>query len=263
MKKKEEPTKPIIKTTYPLQRHQLFLLHFAGGSRYSFDFLKQHLGTHIDFLPLEIPGRGKRFKEALLKNKSEAVQDYCRQIKTLRNKQPYIIYGHSMGATLGLNIVAELEKENDAPVHLILSGNSGPGIKEYIGEKELPKRHSMNDIEFKAELRRLGGVPEEVLENSELYDLFSPIMRADFEILEKGENTENGLMIHTPIYAMMGSEESTKDHIGNWKKFTTKKFTSEIVSGNHFFINEHPEKIAEVINTLTSQPQKIIKSIFI
>ncbi|MBC8756498.1 thioesterase [Kordia sp. YSTF-M3] len=263
MKKKEERTKTIIKTTYPLQRHQLFLLHFAGGSKYSFDSLKEHLGMHIDFLPLEIPGRGKRFKEALLKSKTEAVQDYCQQIKTLRNEQPYIIYGHSMGATLGLNIVAELEKENDAPVHLILSGNSGPGIKEYVGGKELPKRYSMNDIKFKEELRRLGGVPEEVLENNELYDLFSPIMRADFEILEKEENSEKGLMIHTPIHAMMGSEEKTKDHIANWKKFTSKKFTSEIVEGNHFFINEHPQKIAEVINAISSQPPKMTKSIFI
>lgn len=263
MKKKEELAKSNIKTTYPLQRHQLFLLHFAGGSRYSFDFLKQYMGMHIDFLPLEIPGRGKRFKEALLKNKTEAVQDYCKQIKAFRNKQPYIIYGHSMGATLGLNIVAELEKENDAPIHLILSGNSGPGIEEYVDGEKLPERHSMDDATFKAELRRLGGIPEEVLENKELYDLFSPIMRADFEILEKDAYSEKGLKINTPIYAMMGSEETTKDDIDNWKNFTTKKCTSEIVEGNHFFINEHPKRIAEVINTISSQPQKTIKSIFI
>ena len=46
---------------------------------------------------------------------------------------------------------------------------------------------SKADSEFKEELRSLGGVPEEILEDEDLYNYFSPIMRADFEILEKNK----------------------------------------------------------------------------
>ena len=76
---------------------QLFLLHFAGGSCYSFDFLKQHLDSRFEFIPLELPGRGRRTNENLLNNKEKAINDYLAQIKLIRNGEPYVIYGHSMG----------------------------------------------------------------------------------------------------------------------------------------------------------------------
>src|SRR5690349_18687727 len=109
---------------------QLFLLHFAGGSTYSFDFLKKHLKTDIEFLPLELPGRGKRSTEKLIKTKQEAIEDYLSQILKLRNGSPFIVYGHSMGATLGLSVVSGLEKRGHFPEQLIVSGNSGPGSKK-------------------------------------------------------------------------------------------------------------------------------------
>ena len=177
---------------YSQNKIQLFLLHFAGGSCYSFDFLRSYIHKDIDFIPLEIPGRGKRFKENVLKDKKGAVQDYVNQIKSLRNDQPYLIYGHSMGATLGLSVVNEMQKKGDFPLQLIVSGNPGPGIKELEVKQQ---RYLMNDSDFKKELRKLGGVPEEVLESEELYEFFGPIMRADFEVLEKDDFSEKGIKI--------------------------------------------------------------------
>lgn len=223
---------------------QLFLLHFAGGSCYSFDFLRSYINADIDFIPLEIPGRGKRFKESALKDKNEAIQDYVHQIKSLRNDQPYVIYGHSMGATLALSVANEMQKKGDLPLHLIVSGNPGPGIKE-PGSKR--KRYLMNDVDFKNELRKLGGVPEEVLESEDLYGFFGPIMRADFEILEKDNFSEEGIKIETPILALMGSEEEQEDKINNWKNFTSNSFASQIFKGNHFFIHEYPKELAQII----------------
>ena len=229
---------------YAQNKIQLFLLHFAGGSCYSFDFLRSYINKDIDFIPLEIPGRGKRFKESALKDKKEAIQDYVHQIKSLRNDQPYLIYGHSMGATLGLSVVNEMQKKGDLPLHLIVSGNPGPGIKELDAKEH---RYLMNDSDFKKELRKLGGVPEEVLESEELYEFFGPIMRADFEILEKDNFSEEGIKIDIPIHAIMGSEEEEVHRIKNWEKFTSKYFTSKICTGNHFFIHEYPKELAQII----------------
>lgn len=227
---------------------QLFLLHFAGGSCYSFEFLKRIISSDIDFIPLEIPGRGKRFGETLLKNKELVILDYFNQIKKIRNNQPYIIYGHSMGASIGLDLTKKMEDFNDPPYHLIVSGNPGPGIKEFEGEKE-KKRYLMNDGEFKEELRKLGGVPEEIFENEDLYEFFDPIMRADFEVLEKEEDTKINFVIETSIYALMGSDERHKDNIQNWNKFTAGKFQFQILNGDHFFINDHPEYLAKILES--------------
>ncbi|TGD57487.1 thioesterase II family protein [Flavobacterium humi] len=224
---------------------QLFVLHFAGGSTYSFDFLKKHLKTDIEFLPLELPGRGKRSTEKLIKAKQEAIEDYLGQILKLRDGSPFIVYGHSMGATLGLSVVSGLEKRGHFPEQLIVSGNSGPGSKK---EREIV-RYLLNDTEFKEELRYLGGVPEEVLTDEELFDYFAPIIRADFECLEKDTALEKGILITTPIYAIMGTEEETCSEIENWDRFTTSRLKHKILEGNHFFLYNHAEEIAKIVRS--------------
>lgn len=222
---------------------QLFLLHFAGGSVYSFDFLKKNLGKDITFIPLELPGRGKRYHEELIKNKEEAVNDYCNQIRLLRDGKPYLIYGHSMGATLGLSVAAKLEAAGDRPLKLIVSGNAGPGVKK----ENAIIRYLLDDHEFKRELKELGGMPYEVLENIDLYSYFSPIMRADFECIEKYFFSEKGIQINVPIHAIMGNEEKTSDKIENWKNFTKSDFEYTILKGNHFFIYDHPVQLLNII----------------
>lgn len=220
---------------------QVFLLHFAGGNCYSFQFLKPYMPREISFFSLELPGRGKRMKEPLLIDQSRAIEDYLQQIQSLRNDKPFLVYGHSMGASLGLRLTKRLEEVGDAPARLIVSGNAGPGT----GEKK--KRSEMNDVELKEELRKLGGVPEEVLENEELYNFFIPIMKADFKLLEDGDEPGEAFKLNTGITAVMGEQEETAAKIGNWARFTQAGFDHQLLSGNHFFIHDHPAKMTRLI----------------
>lgn len=224
---------------------QLFLLHFAGGNVYSFEFLRKEI-TNSDFIPLELPGRGKRHRENLITDKDQAIEDYYNQIKALRNGSPYLIYGHSMGATLGLSVAAKMEMAGDAPKALIVSGNPGPGIKK---SKDF-LYHELDDFNFKKELLNLGGISTAITENKDLFDYFLPIIRADFECLEKGFFSEEGLKLKTPIHALMGAGEETKNRIENWKNFTNGAFTSEIWNGNHFFIHNNAAALARIFTSL-------------
>jgi surfactin synthase thioesterase subunit len=235
------------------------MLHFAGGSSYSFDFMKEYLKQTYDIIPLELPGRGKRIKEDLLKDKHSAIKDYVHQIKALRNQQPYLIYGHSMGADLGFYVTKIMEHHRDAPQFLITSGNAGPGVDEVDEEGNVIKRNRylMSDVQFKSELREMGGMPEEMLDDEDIFDFFNPIIRADFEILEKVNYLSTELTIHTPIHAIMGSEEQTAEQIQNWKRLTTKAFYSTIMEGNHFFIHDHPYQMAQIIVNCKKQRQSM------
>ncbi len=227
---------------------QLFLLHFAGGNCYSYDFLKSNIkNRNVEVFSLELPGRGKRYKEDLIFDKKEAIDDYVTQIKKNRNKLPYIVYGHSMGATLGLSVVSEMEKENDPPVKLVVSGNAGPGTEEKDVKRAGQKLYSLTDDDFKDLLRELGGIPEAVIKNKELFDYFGPIIRADFEILDKKQDFEWNLKINTPIHALMGDAEKLIEYIDNWKNYTVSHFTSQLLPGNHFFIYDHPDELVNII----------------
>lgn len=226
---------------YSRQLPQLLLLHYAGGNIYSFNFLKRYLEPYFEVVCIELPGRGRRMNETLLKEKEKAVDDQFNEIIKHRKKGVnFAVYGHSMGAILGLEVTRKLEENNDSPICLIATGNAGPGTYR----KEL--RYNLDTPIFKEKLKELGGIPNEVYENKELFGFFEPILRADFEIVER-DIDEEILSINCPIYCAMGSEEKYVAKISNWQNFTNKHFEYEIFEGNHFFINNHPERVAQFI----------------
>lgn len=178
--------------------------------------------------------------EGLIRDFNIAALDIFDQIIWKLNGSHFLIYGHSMGANLALCVTSMLEKTKKFPQCLIVSGNPGPGI---VKDEQ---RYLFDWEELVKELRDLGGISDELFENREVLDFFEPILRADFEISEKSK-LETGVLVNTPIYAMMGSDEKKVGAIANWGKFTNSRFKYEIVAGGHFFIYDNGEKIAKTI----------------
>jgi external thioesterase TEII len=237
-----------------MQKPQLFLLHFAGGNCYSFQFLFPLL-HEFEVIALELPGRGKRMTERLLTNFAAAAEDTYQQILKKRNAAPCLMYGHSMGAYLGLKVSEMLEKVLMPVDYLIVSGNPGPGIKD-------PKmRYRMEQNLFIEELKIMGGIPSLFFEDKELMDFFLPILRADFEIAEKNE-LKRDIVLNCPVFAMMGTEEEDGNKISNWANYTRSHFDYRLLKGGHFFINDHAYELAAAIKdcykqTKITQCQKI------
>ncbi|WP_160715579.1 thioesterase II family protein [Chitinophaga solisilvae] len=224
-----------------MKKPQLFLLHFAGGNAWSFDFLKPYL-QNFDVVVPELPGRGKRMAEPLLTEFSQGVADVYQHVTGKLSGPPFFIYGHSMGAYLTLKLGHMLEQNGYRPAALIVSGNAGPHP-----EATKKKYYRMPHHVFLKELEELGGIPPDILSNPEYFEYFEPMLRADFELSE-----EHGLIqdfaVKAPIYAMMGTEEEGVGNIANWQRFTASWFRYETLPGGHFFIHHHPERIAAVIN---------------
>lgn len=224
-----------------MNKAQLFLIHFAGGNSYSFRFMNLFF-KDFEIISLELPGRGKRVTEQLITDFDQAAQDIFNQIRKKRIDSKFAIYGHSMGASLALRVTKLLENINDCPACIFVSGNPGPGVSDN------KKRYLLEKKEFIEELKKLGGVSDELIDNRELFDFFEPILRADFEIAENNK-LEFETAVVTPIYAMMGSEEGMVEKISNWSNYTNAHFDYEIMEGDHFFIHNHASKIARIIKT--------------
>lgn len=222
-----------------MRKNQIFLLQFAGGNCYSYQFLERFFSKGFEVHALELPGRGKRIAESCFNTLDHAIEDYFNQVRAKRSKMPYIIYGHSMGALMGLFVTKKLETINDPPIELIVTGNAGPKI----GFDK--KTYMLPDNRFKEEIRKLGGTPEEVIENQEIYDFFSPILRADLEILER--TPLPNIQIKTGIHAIMGNDERHQLHIKEWCNHTKGNVKCEHMPGGHFFILKHAQKIVEKI----------------
>lgn len=226
---------------------QLFLLHFAGGNCYSYRFLTPML-QGFEVIALELPGRGKRMEEALIRDFDDAAVDFYQQINALLTGSPFLIYGHSMGAYLALRVANMLEIAGNGPAGIVVSGNAGPGIVR----KEKKVRYLMERTEFMQELLQIGGIPNELIDNDEVFSFFEPVLRADFEIAER-HDLRREPAIQAPLYAIMGSLEESVGEINNWSGFTKGGFYSEVLEGDHFFIYRHPHRIAGIISTLYSR----------
>ncbi|MAO16772.1 MAG: thioesterase [Muricauda sp.] len=221
---------------------KIFLIHFAGGSYYSYNFLLEHLKT-FDVVPLELPGRGKRISESLIRDFKFAAKDLYRQMLPLIDNSNFIVYGHSMGAYLALKITHMLTAHGIRPKKLVVSGNIGPYQKD---PGKIPRYRMLGD-EFVNSLKQLGGVPEGIWGNPEVFQFFEPILRADFEVAERNSPSDFEI-INAPITAVMGNEEERVDQIMNWKNYTTEKFKEYVLPGDHFFIYDNAKRLADIIS---------------
>jgi surfactin synthase thioesterase subunit len=231
-------------------RKQVFFLHFAGGSFHSYDFLIPHL-NNFDCYQLELPGRGKRVAEPLLYTFEEAVADYTQQILSLLKRGEFMIYGHSMGATLGAFVTSRLERLGYVPNLLLTTGNPGPGLDFN------KNRYKMNKTEFLLELKKIGGMPQEFFQHSELIDYFMPILKADFQIVEL--NTKEKLPpLRSPFMALMGQDEELVNQIDNWRKYVKGYYESRVLDGHHFFIHQHVSLLVDIIqNAMNNQYSRL------
>lgn len=231
-----------------MNKPQLFLLHFAGGSRYSFEFMKGRL-QQFEFVPLELPGRGRRLEETLITDFEQAAEDMYGQLIGHLRSDDFLIYGHSMGASLALKVTAMLEKSGRYPAHLIVTGNAGPGVHTSKG------RHLLEQDAFKVSLKELGGIPDEVLEEEDLFAFYEPILRADFQVVEEC-NPGGFTPVRTPLFALMGDREEDAGRIANWKNFVLSSFHSAILPGDHFFILKEDVALCNVISSCYSAAGK-------
>lgn len=224
---------------------KLFCLPYAGGSETIYYKWKNYLQPLIEVLPIELKGRGKRFSEVFYENLEEAVEDIFENIKDKIVNNDYAIYGHSMGSLIAYELYYKICNENaKMPKHMFFSGYKAPSIPRK--EKQICL---LPDDEFIKEVIELGGTPQEVVESEELLQLFTPILRNDFKMLENYIYKEKKSKIQCNISILNGKEDDiTLEEILSWKNHGDKGVKVYNFEGNHFFINTNLENIIKVIN---------------
>lgn len=224
-----------------MSQSNLFLFHFAGGSSFSFSFLAPYLDAQ-ETRSIELPGRGKRGKEPIIRDVKSAVKDVVSQICDEIVPGESVLYGHSLGALLVFFVAHELEKLQLPPKKIVVTGDAGPGLKNKIPIFDFDREA------FKLELRKMGGIPDGFFHDERLYLFYEPILRADIK-LAYDFSMLDGVQLSTPIHAIMGTDEEDAMHIENWKNYTSGSFESALLPGGHFFILNHPEQLVQAIRS--------------
>ncbi|RBL90382.1 thioesterase II family protein [Chitinophaga flava] len=215
-----------------MRKINLVCFPFAGGNIYSYDEFTKFLPDYINLITIEYPGRGSRIGEDLINDMEVLIEDLLVQFKALTIEGPYVIYGHSMGAVVSYLMVRKiLENQLEAPLAVFLTGAGS-----IVNGWQAPIRYNLSREDFIKSLALLGGLPEEILGNSDFMEFYVPIFRADIEALEKCRYKET-TPFNIPMYVVTGKEENVSPQQALlWKNETTADFEYTQLPGQHFFI---------------------------
>ncbi|MBK5491090.1 thioesterase II family protein [Bacillus mycoides] len=234
-----------------MQKTKLFCFPHAGGSAFNYAKWKNYFNPYIEVVPIELAGRGYRIEESLYQSMEEAVNDVYTSIVKQIEHSPYILYGHSMGSLIAYEVARKIQdSKNVLPEFLVLSGRNHPNSKM----KNI--RHNLSNEQFKREVIAMGGTPSGVLQSEELMGIFLPILRADFKIVETYIHDNNMQACDIDFLILNGENDefTTYNQVIKWEQYTSKTCTFHSFKGNHFFLNENIEEIANrIIRKLDSK----------
>ncbi|MBL6449342.1 thioesterase [Fulvivirga sp. 29W222] len=223
---------------------KVICLPFAGGSKYSFKEFEDYNCEGIDVVTLDYPGRGGRMREPLLSETVAIAHNLLPQAKALIGNEDYVVYGHSMGATVGFELVHFLMNAGlPQPAHLFVSGATGPAAFS----RTVRNWHNLPKDELLKILKDLNGMPEEILNNDEFFDFYEPIIRADFKAVESYAYKKRQ-PLNIPITVMNGTREPfDEQEVKLWGDETVFPVEYMKMEGHHFFIFDH---VSTIINTI-------------
>lgn len=232
-----------------MKKIKLFCFPYAGGSAGVYTSWKSKLDNSIELRPVELSGRGRRYKLPLYENMEKMINDVYNEIRGELDTMPYVFFGHSMGSLIAYELYYKIkETKHNPPVHIFFSGHKAPHMKKT--EKDL---HNLSDEEFKKEILSIGGTPEELFDYPELVDLFIPILRADYKVVDTYKYKEKDEKIDCNISIFNGEDDIDEIcDLKEWKIHTSKGCKEYLFRGGHFFINQSYNKIGNIINTTLS-----------
>ncbi|HEY1011568.1 MAG TPA: thioesterase domain-containing protein, partial [Herpetosiphonaceae bacterium] len=104
--------------------------------------------------------------------------------------------------------------------------------------------HQLPDDLFAEAIRRLGGTPDEVLAHPELLELFLPVLRADFALLETYDPPAPGsgrapLACPLTVFGGEDDEVASPAQLAHWRAGAGGPFRLKLYPGGHFFFSDH------------------------
>ncbi|MFE9427012.1 thioesterase II family protein [Kitasatospora sp. NPDC006697] len=216
--------------------HQLVCFPQAGGGAGAFGDWPQQLPAGIEVLAVQLPGRQNRLLEDPATEAGPLVRTLIQALRPLLDG-PFSFFGHSSGALLAYELAQALQaRGGPAPAHLFFSGQASP-----IPFRDRPRLAGLSEQEFRAEVLRLGGFDEEVMQDEEALEALLPPVLADFALWEQHPISVTPRLA-APITALVGESDSRVpvEHMATWRDHTDAEFELKVYPGGHFYLFDQP-----------------------
>jgi surfactin synthase thioesterase subunit len=203
--------------------HTLIVFHHAGGSPAAFISWRRHLAGHLRLVPATLPGRA-HLDSYPAQGATSFVSRLGEQLGPWMST-PYTIYGHSMGATVGLAVaLSRVAEGKPGPRALIVGAATAPASP--YGDRLIGAAAGANPLTA----RSIAKVKQVKLDQ----------LHADLSMLTKLRQYCLDTLhaaADFPIHVFVGRDDPLR-HLGlaqHWYPYTSGRCTSETIDGDHFF----------------------------
>ena len=229
----------------PAARLRLICLPPAGGGASRYRDWPAHLPDDVEVLPVQLPGRENRFNEQPIESMAQLIGLLVEGLASYLTR-PFALFGHSMGALVAFELTRRLCASGVAPVHLFASGCRAPHLP-----RRSPDWHTLPDLEFIAKIETLGGIPPELLAESQFLDMMLPTLRSDCALTETYVYRPQP-PLSCPVSAFGGllDKEVFPEDVQGWSCHTAGPFQVHLLPGDHFFVNS---ALREVLRLVVSE----------
>ena len=192
---------------------------------------------------VRLPGRESRLAEAPFERMPALITALADAIEPFLDR-PFAFFGHSMGAAIAFELARELRRRGrPMPEALIASGARAPQFRRNHVPPPPPSREA-----FLEELKRLQGIPPEMLEDPALMRVILPALEAD-AALYRGYVYMDEPPLAFPIRAYGGEADPNvrDEHLAAWGAQTTASFAVRVFPGGHFYLNSARELLLRAL----------------
>ncbi|MFJ7912811.1 thioesterase II family protein [Kitasatospora sp. NPDC096204] len=225
---------------------RLICFHHAGGMASSFSTWQQQLGAEVAVVPVQLPGREHRVREARLHDFDRLLDELDEALDPLLD-EPHAFYGHSMGGQVAFELTRRRRaRGRELPERLLLGAAPPPHTPRQEIEPAM-----RTDEELTNWMAGLGGIPELVRAYPEWLAHAVTLLRDDLRLalsrVDRGQPP-----VPVPVSVLVGSGDPL---IGaalaqEWARHTTADCRVFTLPGGHFFHRDSPAATLALIRSL-------------
>ncbi|MFN7962879.1 MAG: alpha/beta fold hydrolase [Thermoanaerobaculia bacterium] len=227
----------------PLARLRLFCFPYAGGRASIFRGWHLHLAPLVEVVPVELPGRGARFREGLHSEIGALAEGVLEALGPALDL-PFAFFGHSMGAHVSFELARRLARRGGPlPERLLLAAACPP----HLSFEGIPS-HELSEEAFVDRLRHYAGTPQAVLDNSEIMAAMLPVIRADLQVSET-YHLDRSEAVEVPIGILCGKEDAIARprEMERWAELTARGSNFYLLPGGHFFLHTAEKQVLRLL----------------
>ncbi len=216
----------------------------SGGSASYFRQWQHCAPPDVAVLAVQYPGRHDRLAEPFARSVQEMADAVAAEIA--EDSAAVVLFGHSMGAAVAFETARRLRPTGIPLVGLIVSSHTPPAVPVTSDVHLLP-----DDRMWRA-LASLGGTEPEILEMTELRDIYTPVVRADLTVSAEYLDPDCAGSLDVPVHALTGTHDviAPAESMTRWCEVTTGRFDVRTFDGDHFYLQNHGAEILRMTGDL-------------